>query len=126
MPVRDRHTARWDRAHRYARQQPPGRLYAVVRALATWLLRSWFRIDVTGVEHLPDGRGAIVAANAFFIGVATRRDARTMAKATLFRVRSDGCSCASARSRSAAARRCRGSRDGASDPPRSWAARRVP
>jgi 1-acyl-sn-glycerol-3-phosphate acyltransferase len=82
---------RWDRAHRHARRRPPRLLYAAVRVLAAALLRSWFRIHVSGTENLPDGRGAIVAANhksfldALFIGLATRRHARTMAKATLFR-----------------------------------------
>jgi 1-acyl-sn-glycerol-3-phosphate acyltransferase len=82
---------RWARAQRHARDRRPGFLYAAVRLLAAGLLRSWFRIHVSGIENLPDGRGAIVAANhksfldAFFIALATRRHARTMAKATLFR-----------------------------------------
>jgi 1-acyl-sn-glycerol-3-phosphate acyltransferase len=78
------------RAHRTARARRPGRLYAVVRVLVAGLLRLWFRIRVTGAEHVPEG-GAVIAANhksfldPFFIGVATRRHLRTMAKASIFR-----------------------------------------
>ena len=73
----------------YARE--PGRLYAVVRALASLGLRSWFRIHATGAEHVPEDGPAIVAANhksfldAFFVGLSTRRRVRFMAKAELFR-----------------------------------------
>ena len=69
----------------------PGRLYAVVRAVASLGLRSWFRLHVAGAEHVPATGPAIVAANhksfldAFFIGLGTRRRVRFMAKAELFR-----------------------------------------
>jgi 1-acyl-sn-glycerol-3-phosphate acyltransferase len=77
--------------HQRARSGPPGRLYAVVRAFASALLRSWFRLRVGGTEHVPEASAAVVAANhksfldAFFIGLATRRRVRIMAKAELFR-----------------------------------------
>ena len=54
------------------------------------VLRGWFRLRVTGAERLPES-GAIIAANhksfldAFFLGLATRRQLRFMAKAELFR-----------------------------------------
>ena len=74
-----------------ARSRAPGLLYAVVRVLASGLLRTWFRVRVSGTENLPDASAAVVAANhksfldAFFIGLATRRRIRIMAKAELFR-----------------------------------------
>jgi 1-acyl-sn-glycerol-3-phosphate acyltransferase len=79
------------RAHEHARRRSPGALYAVVRAVAWLILRTWFRVRVSGREHVPgEGAGAIVAANhksfmdAFFIGLGTRRHVRFMAKAELF------------------------------------------
>lgn len=79
------------RAHRHAREHCPARLYAVVRLLATLVLRTWFRLRVSGAEQLPAHGAAIVAANhksfldAFFLGLATRRHVRYMAKAELFK-----------------------------------------
>ena len=66
-------------------------LYAIVRPLAALALRSWFRVSISGAEHLPAEGPAIVAANhksfldAFFLGLATRRHVRFMAKTELFR-----------------------------------------
>jgi 1-acyl-sn-glycerol-3-phosphate acyltransferase len=81
-----------DRAHRYARERGLSRvLYAVVRPLASALLRSWFRLRVTGSEQIPAQGPVIVAANhksfldAFFLGLSTRRKVRFMAKVELFR-----------------------------------------
>ena len=82
---------RLDRAHEHARAREPGRLYGLVRAIAAVVLRIWFRLRVTGSEHVPEHGAAIVAANhksfldAFFIGLATSRRVRFMAKAELFR-----------------------------------------
>ena len=65
-------------------------LYAFVRFAAALILRSWFRVHVSGTENLPSEGPAIVAANhksfldAFFIGIATPRQVRIMAKAELF------------------------------------------
>ena len=79
------------RAHRLARERGPGRLYGAVRILAALVLRTWFRLRVSGAEQLPARGGAIVAANhksfldAFFLGLATRRHVRYMAKAELFK-----------------------------------------
>ena len=80
-----------ERAHRDACEHGPGRRYAVVHALASLGLRSWFRLHVRGPEHVPERGAAIVAANhksfldAFFLGLATRRHLRYMAKAELFK-----------------------------------------
>ncbi len=66
-------------------------LYAFVRALAVLILRGWFRVRVSGAENLPSEGAVIVAPNhknfldPFFIGVATRRHVRYMAKAELLR-----------------------------------------
>lgn len=79
-----------ERAHERARRTATGRLYAAVRILARAILHLWFRVGATGLEHLPEQGPAILAANhksfldAFFIGIATRRRVRTMAKASLF------------------------------------------
>ena len=69
----------------------PGRLYAVARVLVSLALGSWFRLHVAGAEHVPERGAAIVAANhksfldPFFLGLATRRTLRYMAKAELFK-----------------------------------------
>jgi 1-acyl-sn-glycerol-3-phosphate acyltransferase len=66
-------------------------LYALVRLLLTPILRLWFRVRISGGEHLPAQGAAIIAANhkgfldPFFIALATRRHLRYMAKAELFR-----------------------------------------
>jgi 1-acyl-sn-glycerol-3-phosphate acyltransferase len=62
-----------------------------VRTLAVVVLRLWFRVKVSGREHIPSDGSVIVAPNhknfldAFFIGIATRRHVRYMAKAELFK-----------------------------------------
>ena len=80
------------RAHAYAREHgvAPG-LYAVVRVLAFAVLRAWFRVSFTGRVHIPAEGPVIVAPNhknfldAFFVGLATRRRVRFMAKIELFK-----------------------------------------
>jgi 1-acyl-sn-glycerol-3-phosphate acyltransferase len=55
------------------------------------LLRLWFRVRVSGAEHIPAEGPVIIAPNhknfldAFFIGIATRRHVRYMAKVELFK-----------------------------------------
>jgi len=78
-------------AHSYARGQGfSGPLYVVIRGLAKVVLWTWFRVRVTGAEHIPDG-GVIVAPNhknfldPFFIGIAARRRVRFMAKIELYK-----------------------------------------
>jgi 1-acyl-sn-glycerol-3-phosphate acyltransferase len=66
-------------------------LYAFVRSLAAVVLRLWFRVRIAGGERIPRAGAAIIAPNhknfldAFFVGLATRRHVRHMAKAELFR-----------------------------------------
>jgi len=79
-------------AHAYARERGVSHpLYAFVRPLAIAVLRLWFRVRISGTEHIPADGPAIVAPNhknfldAFFIGLATRRHVRYMAKVELFK-----------------------------------------
>jgi 1-acyl-sn-glycerol-3-phosphate acyltransferase len=79
-------------AHAYARERGfSGPLYAVIRALARAVLRTWFRLRVSGAEHIPEHGGAIVAPNhknfldPFFIGIVARRHVRFLAKVELFK-----------------------------------------
>jgi 1-acyl-sn-glycerol-3-phosphate acyltransferase len=80
-----------EEAHRLAREKGVSRpLYAVVRGLLVPFLRLWFRMHVSGAEHIPAEGAAIVAPNhksfwdSFFIGVCTRRQLRFMGKTELF------------------------------------------
>jgi len=80
------------KADAYAREHgASGTLYAVTRSLANVALHSWFRVQISGREHIPAGGPAIIAPNhkssldAFFIGIATHRHVRYMAKAELFK-----------------------------------------
>ena len=80
------------RAHAYAREQGfSGPLYAAIRALATAVLPNVVSRTVSGAEHIPADGGVIVAPNhknfldPFFIGIATRRHVRFMAKIELFK-----------------------------------------
>ncbi len=79
-------------AHRRARERGVlAPLYALVRFLLTPPLRLWFRVRISGSEHIPARGAAIIAPNhksfldAFFVGIATHRQVRYMAKAELFR-----------------------------------------
>ena len=79
-------------AHAYAR----GRgfspwLYALVRVVASGLLRCWFRVRIGGADRIPARGPAIIAPNhknfldPFFVGIATPRPVRYMAKAGLLK-----------------------------------------
>jgi 1-acyl-sn-glycerol-3-phosphate acyltransferase len=88
----ERERARLDRAHLYARERGVlGALYALVRLLVTPVLRLWFRLRIFGTEHIPATGAAIIAPNhkslldPFFVGIATRRHVRYMAKTELFK-----------------------------------------
>jgi 1-acyl-sn-glycerol-3-phosphate acyltransferase len=78
-------------AHRLAREKGVSRpLYAVIRALALAFMRVWFRLRISGAEHIPAEGPAIVAPNhksfwdSFFVAAATRRHVRYMGKVELF------------------------------------------
>jgi 1-acyl-sn-glycerol-3-phosphate acyltransferase len=83
-----------EEAHRLAREKGVSRpLYAIVRALVVPFTRIWFRMSVRGAEHIPADGPAIVCPNhksfwdSFFIGAATRRHLRFMAKTELIEAR---------------------------------------
>jgi 1-acyl-sn-glycerol-3-phosphate acyltransferase len=76
--------------HEYAREKGvSGPVYRIVRALASVVLRGWFRFRVSGREHVPEEGAAIIAPNhknfldPFFVGLATRRRIQYMAKVEL-------------------------------------------
>jgi 1-acyl-sn-glycerol-3-phosphate acyltransferase len=78
-------------AHRLARERGVSRpLYALVRAVLVPLLRGYFRMRVSGAEHIPRTGAAIIAPNhksfwdSFFVAVATPRHLRFMGKSELF------------------------------------------
>ncbi len=80
------------KAPAYARERGFSRpLYAVIRVLARAVLRTWFRVRVSGVEHIPEHGGVIVAPNhknfldPFFIGIVAGRHVRFLAKVELFK-----------------------------------------
>ncbi len=88
----ERERAKLERAHLYARERGVlGALYALARVLVTPVLRLWFRVRFSGTEHIPATGAAIIAPNhkslldPFFVGMATRRHVRYMAKTELFK-----------------------------------------
>jgi 1-acyl-sn-glycerol-3-phosphate acyltransferase len=83
-----------EEAHRLAREKGVSRpLYAIVRGVVTPFMRVWFRMHVSGAEHIPASGAAIVAPNhksfwdSFFVGICTRRHLRFMAKTELVQAR---------------------------------------
>ena len=83
-----------EEAHRFAREKGVSRpLYAAVRGVVKPLLRTWFRMRVTGAENVPAEGPAIIAPNhksfwdSFFIAVCTKRHLRFMAKTELIEAR---------------------------------------
>jgi 1-acyl-sn-glycerol-3-phosphate acyltransferase len=81
-----------EEAHRLAREKGVSRpLYAFVKGVLRPLFRLYFRMHVSGVEHVPKEGAAIVAPNhksfwdSFFLGIAIpRRHLRFMGKTELF------------------------------------------
>ncbi len=81
-------------AHQFARE---GRLSTVRYHLIRWLMipfmRVWFRLRISGGEHIPASGAAVIAPNhksfydPFFIAAATPRRIRFMGKSELFRGR---------------------------------------
>jgi 1-acyl-sn-glycerol-3-phosphate acyltransferase len=83
-----------EEAHRLAREKGVSRpLYALVRGVLTPILRLWFRMHISGAEHIPTTGAAIVAPNhksffdSFFVALATKRHLRFMGKTELFQGR---------------------------------------
>jgi 1-acyl-sn-glycerol-3-phosphate acyltransferase len=83
-----------EEAHRLAREKGVSKpLYALVRGVVAPFLRTYFRMRVSGREHVPAEGAAIVAPNhksfwdSFFIGICTRRHLRYMAKTELIEAR---------------------------------------
>jgi 1-acyl-sn-glycerol-3-phosphate acyltransferase len=83
-----------EEAHRLAREKGVSRpLYALVKALVTPLFRAYFRMRISGREHVPSEDAAIVAPNhksfwdSFFIGICVKRHLRFMAKTELIEAR---------------------------------------
>jgi 1-acyl-sn-glycerol-3-phosphate acyltransferase len=83
-----------EEAHRLAREKGVSRwLYALVRGIVAPLFRLYFRMHVSGAEHIPADGPAVVAPNhksfwdSFFIAVCTRRHIRFMAKTELIEAR---------------------------------------
>ena len=79
-------------AHMCARERGVlASLYAFVRLITVAVLRGWFRVRIVGTERIPNTGAAIIAPNhknfvdAFFVGLATRRHVRFMAKIELFK-----------------------------------------
>lgn len=79
-------------AHRRARERGVSRpLHRIARLLLVPLLRTWFRVHISGAEQLPREGAAILAPNhksfmdAFFVSLAGPRPLRFMAKSELFR-----------------------------------------
>jgi 1-acyl-sn-glycerol-3-phosphate acyltransferase len=83
-----------EEAHRLAREKGvSGPLYALVRGLVVPAFRLYFRMRVSGAEHVPKEGAAILTANhksfwdSFFLGICTRRHLRFMAKTELIQGR---------------------------------------
>ena len=80
-----------DDLHQLARERGVSRpLYALVKLIIVPFMRVWFRLRITGAEHIPATGAAIVAPNhksfwdSFFIAAATKRHLRFMGKSELF------------------------------------------
>ena len=74
-----------ERAHRLARERGVSRpLYALARLVLVPLLRIYFRVRISGAEHIPKEGPAIITANhksfwdAFFLALPTRRHVHFM------------------------------------------------
>jgi 1-acyl-sn-glycerol-3-phosphate acyltransferase len=86
----------FEEAHGLAREKGVSRpLYAVVRAVVVPFMRLYFRMHISGAEHIPAEGAAIVAPNhksfydSFFLAACTRRHLRFMAKSELIEARYD-------------------------------------
>lgn len=80
----------YEQTHVYAREKGVSRpLYAAIRMIVVPFMRIYFRLRITGSEHIPRAGAAIIAPNhksffdSFFICAASRRHMRFMAKSEL-------------------------------------------
>ncbi len=80
------------RAHAYARERGLSPvLFVSIKNIVVLFLRLWFRVQISGREHIPDSGPAIIAPNhknffdVFFVAMTTRRRVRYMAKIELFK-----------------------------------------
>ena len=78
-------------AHEYARERGTSTLvYGGARVALRPIAAAWYRMQVTGREHIPAEGPVIIAPNhkhisdPFFIGLATKRRVHFMAKSELF------------------------------------------
>ncbi len=78
-------------AHRLARDNGVSApFYAAIRGVLVPLMRGWFRVHISGQEHIPAEGPAILAPNhksfydSFFLALATPRHLRFMGKVELF------------------------------------------
>lgn len=80
-----------DRVIELLRPRKRGKLYIVLRAILSLLLRTVFRLEVTGAENIPKHGGVIVAPNHRSlidhpaVGVITKRQVWFMGKSELFK-----------------------------------------
>jgi 1-acyl-sn-glycerol-3-phosphate acyltransferase len=89
--VRTGTSSRLDAAWNLSRPSPPARLfYAVCRFVLVGLCYLWFRLEVTGREHVPAHGGFILAPvhrsnlDTFIVASVTRRPLRFMGKDSLW------------------------------------------
>jgi 1-acyl-sn-glycerol-3-phosphate acyltransferase len=83
-----------EQAHELARKRGTSWVYEFARFLLAPVAAVWYRMTVTGVQHVPAEGPAIIAPNhksmfdPFFVGLATQRPLHFMAKSELFKGRS--------------------------------------
>ena len=80
-----------EEAHRIARERGASRpVYAFFRFVVAPFVRLFYRLRISGAEHIPAAGAAIVAPNhkslydSFFVALATPRHVRFMGKSELF------------------------------------------
>ena len=79
-----------EEAHALSRKRGTSWVYETARFVLTPIAAVWYRFKVTGREYVPPEGPAIIAPNhksfydSFFVGLATPRALRFMAKQELF------------------------------------------
>jgi 1-acyl-sn-glycerol-3-phosphate acyltransferase len=83
-----------EEAHELSRTRGTSWVYEFARFILAPVAALWYRLTVTGIQHVPHDGPAIIAPNhksmadPFFVGLATRRPLHFMAKSELFEGRS--------------------------------------